>query len=450
MRAHRIQSQAVRDRRLIRFFVFSAVVLLSAAVLPASAQSGKITAVKVSGSQRFASEQIAAMSRLKAGDTVTKEDLQAAADGLAQLGPFVNVRFHFQSRGEEVEVEFQLEDAAALSVSFDNFPWFTDQELSEAVRQVVPFYDGTAPEQGTVLDLMKGALDTMLTKRNVKAVVEYSPLGRPDGGGMMMQFRVVGTSLRVGAVEFSEALAKDDKRVRQRLDDLVGKAYSRFAVEVFLREQVRPVYMERGHLRVHFGEPEARFTGDPNKPLPDQVTLVVPIEPGPAYNWAGADWEGLAAFGPNALNAVLGLAIGELANGNKIHVAIERVREEFTSRGYLDVQIEAAPAFSEVEAGGVQLHKAQYRISVNEGQQYRMGQIILTGLSLSAERKLLAAWHIPPGEIFNQVQFENFVTQLENKKENVFGDLPVHYDEVGRWLRRNPETKTVDVLLDFK
>jgi outer membrane protein insertion porin family len=419
---------------------------------PLAAQSGKVASVKVSGSAKFPGDQIAGMSGLKPGDEVVQEDIQAAADRLAQLGPFLNVRYRFQSRGAEVDIEFQVEDAPALPVSFDNFPWFADEELAARLHQAVPFYDGTAPEQGTLLELMNRTLEETLKERGVTAAVECSPLGRPDGNGMMMQFRVVGASLRVGAVQFSDPLAGESRRIRERLNDLVGKAYSRFAVEMFVLEQARPVYLEKGHLRVAFGRPTARFTGDPNKPLSDQVVVIIPVEPGPVFNWVGAEWSGITAFGPDALNGILGLGIGELADGNKIQAALDRVRAEYGRRGYLDMQMDATPAFFDVEAAGIRVHTVKYRVEIREGLQYRMGEMVITGLSLAAERKLLAAWKIPAGQMFDLGYFDNFVHELEpgRDREPIFGDLPVHYDEVGRWLRKNTEGKVVDVLLDFK
>ena len=451
MRRVRLESEAVQARKSILFLTFF-VFVLAAHATPAAAQAGKVVGVTVSGSARFPSAQIAAMSGLKPGDEATKEDIQAAADRLAELGPFLNVRYRFQSRGADVEIEFQVDDAPTLPVSFDNFPWFTDEELTERLRQAIPFYDGTAPEQGTILDVMKQTLEETLKTRSVTAAVECSPLGRPQGNGMMMQFRVVGASLPVGAVEFSDPLAGDSRRVRERQHDLVGKAYSRFAVEMFVLEQVRPAYLEQGRLRVAFGRPTARFTGDPNKPPPDQVTVIIPVEPGPAFNWAGAEWSGITAFGPDALNGILGLGIGELANGNKIQAALDRVQTEYGRRGYLDLQMDTTPAFFDVEAAGIRVHTVKYRIALQEGPQYHMGEMVITGLSLAAERKLIAAWRIPAGQMFDLEYFENFVAQIEPGKdrEPIFGDLPVHYDEVGRWLRKNTEAKVVDVLLDFK
>lgn len=450
MRLIRIKSELVHRRFIL---IVAALLLLPVgSTTPAAAQSGKVAAVLVSGSARFPSEQIATMCGLKPGDEVTKEDIQAAADRLAQLGPFLNVSYRFRSRGADVEIEFQVNDAPLLPVSFDNFPWFTDEEVTARLRQAVPFFDGTAPEQGTILDLMKQALEQMLKERGVSAAVECSPLGRPLGDGMMMQFRTVGASLRVGAIEFSDPLARESARVRERLSDLVGKAYSRFAVEMFVLEQVRPAYLERGHLRANFGEPQARFTGDPNKPLSDQVVVLIPVEPGPAFNWAGAEWTGMTAFGPDALNAILGVTLGELANGSKIQGALDRVRAEYGAHGYLDLQLSATPAYAEVEAAGQHVNTVKYRIALQEGPQYHMGQMVITGLSLAAERKLLAAWQVPGGQVFNLGYFENFVAQIEpgRDREPVFGDLPVHYEELGRWLRKNAEAKVVDVLLDFK
>lgn len=405
------------------------------------AQSGKVIGLKVTGSQRFASEQIVAMSGLKPGDTITKNDIQAAADRLAGLGSFLNVQYRFRPQGDGVDIEFQLQDAPVVPVAYDNFPWFTDAELNNALRAAIPYFDGTAPEQGTILDLMSETLAKLLPTRQVSGTIERTLLGRPDSEGMMMQFKVEGTTLRVNALQFSHPLAGEDRRIRERLDDIVGKAYSRFAIELFLREQVRPAYLERGYLQVKFGTPEPRFTGNPNRPLGDNVLVVVPIEPGPVYKWGGAEWSGTTAFGPAALNGYMGLVLGELANGNKIEAAFDRVRNEYVRRGYLDVRVDSETTYD--HAGG----KVSYRAGVTEGAQYRMGEMVITGLSLAAERKLLASWRIPAGEVFDKMYFEDFVA---NGVKLAFGDLPVHYDEIGRWLRPNPQTKTVDVLLDFK
>lgn len=410
----------------------------------AAPQKGKIAAIKATGSQRYTEGQIAAASGLHAGDKASREEIQAAANRLAELGPFSDVQYRFTSFQEDVTVTFQVRDAPAMPVSFDNFPWFTDAELADALRKAVGLFDGTAPEQGSILDAMAAALESQLASRGIRARVEHTLLAEPIGDGMMQQFKVVGASLKIGALQFGDALATESSRVQSALQDLVGKPYSRFEVEVFTNEQVRPLYLARGHLRVRIGQPQARFAGDPNRPLPDSVVAVVSIEPGPVYHWGGVEWLGNAAFGPAALNEFLELKRDDLADGMKIAASWHRVEDEYGRRGYLDITLKPEPIYDDAT-----LH-VSYRVPIEEGRTYRMGELVITGLSLAAENKVREAWRLPQGQAFDRVHFEQFLAMLRKGSEAIFGDLPVHYEQAGHWLRANAAQGTVDVLLDFK
>jgi hypothetical protein len=79
-----------------------------------------------------------------------------------------------------------------------------------------------------------------------------------------------------------------------------------------------------------------------------------------------------------------------------------------------------------------------------------MGEFVLTGVSTAADRKIHETFPVQPGELFDKTKFETYLLKLQSKPAQIFGDLPVHYDNVGHWLRTNPANNTVDVLLDFK
>jgi cell division septal protein FtsQ len=82
------------------------ILVLSAVRAPtAQAQQSKggashLDAVEISGSKKFSSQQIAAAVGLRAGNIITREDLQAAADKLAGLGARDLRRFrcHYRRR----------------------------------------------------------------------------------------------------------------------------------------------------------------------------------------------------------------------------------------------------------------------------------------------------------------------------------------------------------------
>lgn len=403
--------------------------------------TAKLAAIKVTGSHRYRGADIAATSGLHVGDSVTREEIDRAANQLLELGPFTSAYYHFTSSGESLYLEFQVEDAPAVPVSFDNFPWFTDAELTDAIKQAVTLFDGTAPEQGTILEQITQALEKLMVTRDIHAKVERTLVAQPASEQMMQQFRVEGASLRIEAVEFGDALASRSSRVQDRLSDLVGKPYSRFAVELFAHEQVRPLYLERGHLRARIGRPTVRFSGEPNRPLPDRVIVIVPIDPGPAYRWGGVAWNGNQVFTSTALDEFMGLKRDEVANGAKIAGGYLRVRDEYGRRGYLDVKFDPKPSYDDAA------QRVSYSVAFTEGVQYRLGELVITGLSLTAEHKLQGAWRLARGQIFDRLYFDEF---LATGIKQAFADYVVNYNEVGHWLRTEPSTRTVHVLLDFK
>ncbi len=416
---------------------------ISLLAIPLSAQTAKLAQVKVTGSVKFAEAQIAAASGLITGEAVSKDDIQAAANRLADLGPFTNVRYRFTSTGDTVSVEFTLADAPTVPVLFDNFTLFSDEELTQALKDAVVLFDGAAPQQGSILDSMTEALQQLLATRGIKAVVERTYLSGPGDSGMIQRFELKGVAgLKVSAVQFGDALAAESPKLAEPARDLIGKPFSRFAVGVFAGEHVRPLYLARGNLRVQFGTPEARFTGNPNQPLPDNVIVFLPITPGPAYRWGGVAWSGNTVFIPRALVDFMGFASDEVADGLKVEAGWERVRMEFGKHGYLDAAIAAEPVLDDSAA------RVHYRARITEGVQYRMGQLVITGLSLTAERLLIAAWRIPAGEVFDKSYFDDFLAnQVKNKK--LFGEHVVHFQRVGDLLQTIPQKKSVDVLLDF-
>ena len=411
----------------------------AAAQSPAKTGAAHLDSVEVSGSKRFSSGAIAAAIGLRVGNIITREDMQAAADKLAELGLFSNVQFHFSTVESGVRVTYEVADAPAIAVSFDNFPWFTDAELTAAMKRTVLLFDGSAPQSGSVLDAMSGTLEKLVQAHGVLATVSHTLVNFPLGG-QRMQFRVVGADITVKSVEFSDDLATNDRAIQQSVSQLIGTAYSRSAIELFEFEQVRPVYLTHAFLRVQFDPPSARVS-DPAQPGSTAVIVVVPIVPGPAYKWGGVLWSGNSVLPTNELNAAADLKLGDPADGNKIAALWERIQSLYGERGYLDAKLDAKPQLYEQDA------RVIYTVTITEGLQYRMGSLVLSGLSIDGEKRIRSAWGIPADAIFNEKLYEDF---LDAGIKRAFAGTPVHYDKVGRFLQENPGTGRVDVLLDFQ
>jgi outer membrane protein assembly factor BamA len=414
---------------------------------PSAAQNNSTAAlreVKSDGLKTFTNDQVTALSGLQIGQQVGKDDLQAAADKLVQSGLFAHVRYNFNSRADGLVLLFHLDEAERIPAYFDNLPWFTDGELNDAIRAKIPFYNGALPGAGAVVEQAADAVSQFLGTHGLQAAVEHTVVANPNGEGSIQEFHIEGSSLSIEKLEFSDASLNASKTVQQQLAELKGKPYSRMAIDLFLTEQVRPVYQKQGYLRVRLGPPEIRLTGNPNQKLPEKIPVFVPVVPGSIYKWNGVEWSGNSLLATTTLNGDLALKPGDVADGMAIEAGLDRVREEYAHVGYLEAKIDPVANYDD------QAHTVSYRVRIDEGNSYKFNALTITGLSPGAEKKLRDAWSIPQGEVFDKTIFEDFLTKLETKPHDIFGTLPVHYDNVGHWVQPDDAKHTVDVLLDFK
>jgi outer membrane protein assembly factor BamA len=408
------------------------------------AATAALREIRADGLKSLPEPQVATLSGLQIGTQVGKEDLQAAADKLVQCGLFAKVRYNFQSRPDGVAVTFHVEEAPRVPAYFDNLPWFADSELNEAIRVKLPFYNGTLPEAGAVVDQAAEALGQFLVTHGLQAAVEHQVAANPIGEGSVQLFHINAEALHIAGVEFGDPALNASPAVRQELPQLLGKPYSRTAIDMFLTEQVRPTFLQKGFLRAKLGPPEVRLSGNPNKKLPEQIPVYVPVNPGAVYHWKGVEWTGNDVLSTITLTNSVGLKSGAVADGMAIEAGWDRVREEYGKRGYMQAKVEPTVTYDD------NAHTVAYRVQVEEGKPFHFGSMVITGLSPNAERRLRDAWPIPQGQLFDKASYEEFLTKLQAHSTEIFKDMPIHYDEVGHWLQPNDAKGTVDVLLDFK
>jgi outer membrane protein assembly factor BamA len=428
----------------IHFILFAGLSGLAQTPAANSVPSSTIASIKVTGAQKFPADQIIAASGLRSGDVVTAEQIQDATNRLAALGIFSSVSFRYTSKGDAINLEFRVQEASTYPVSFDNFPWFTSDEIGSAIRNQVGLFTGEAPGDGTMVDQMAAVIENMLATQKIKGNVAHQLLAKAVGDGMVMQFRVEDGQLRVQSVQFGDSMAANSERLKDRVPDVKGQPYSLFAVEVFENEHVRPIYSSKGFLRAQIGPPQTHLIPDTNNPKDTAVELSIPISPGPVYSWKGISWQGNAAVPSSDLDGPVELKLGEIADGMKIEALWQKIEAYYGRHGYLDMKLSAEPQFDETA------HQISYRVAVSEGPQYRMGDMVITGLSLDAEKRLRQAWQIEPGQIFDDGYYELHMKILSKPSRDIFGELPVHYNEFGHLLRPDASRHTVDVLLDFK
>jgi outer membrane protein assembly factor BamA len=410
----------------------------------AFAQTSALKEVHAEGMKILNEVQVVELTGLVNGSQVGKQDLQDAADILVRSGLFAKVNYSFTTKNDAVIATYRVEENRRLPVTYDDFPWFSDSELTEAIKKDLPFYNATLPEAGTVVDKAANSISAFLAEHGTTASVEHAVVANPLGEGSIQQFAISGDPPRIASVEFGDGNLTNNRAVQQHLPEIVGKPYSRVAIDIFLAEAIRPVYLQQGNLRPKIGPPEVRLSGNPNQKLPDKIPVFIPCTPGPVYQWKSVEWQGNSVLSSMTLTSALGMKPGDVADGMKIEGGLDHAKEEYGHLGYLDAKLNPEGKFDDTA------HTVAYFVTVSEGQQYKFNAMTITGTSLAAERIIRDAWPQKAGDVFDKAIFEQLLTRLQLHRESVFKDLPIHYDTVGHWLQTDPSKGTVDVLLDFK
>jgi len=429
--------------RVGRFLLF-ALFAFSTFTVQAFSQTATLREIHADGLKLVTQDQVVALSGLAVGSQVGKKELQDGADALVRCGLFAKVNYSFTTKNDGVLVTFHLEENPQLPVYYDNFPWFADSELTDAIHAGLPFFHGTLPAAGELVDTATEQLKKFLSSKGVDGSVAHLVVANPLGDGSVQEFHVDGVTQKIASVEFSDALLNSSPAVQAHIPEVRGKAYSRMTIDVFLNEQIRPIYLQSGFLKCKLGPPEVRLSGNPNQKLPEQIPIFVPSVPGPVYNWKSSDWTGNSALSTITLTNAMNLKAGDVANGMTIEAAWDRIRDAYGHLGYLELKLDPVPTYDDAS------HTVSYSVAITEGKQFRFNAMQVTGLSLAAERMLREAWPEKLGDVFDKQVFDSLLNNLELHHGVVFRDLPLHYDTVGHWLQTDPEKGTVDVLLDFK
>lgn len=371
--------------------------MLCFAVSAVSAQQNfKIAKIEFEGLNRLSADEMILTTGLKPGESFDLPALDVAAQKLVDSGLFKKVGYRTRANRDQITITFEVEETKGESsrVVFDNFIWFTDTELIAAVRREVPTFTGTAPDNGDMVERITKALQRFLHEHQIEAVVNYmASQDSPTSPVQEHVFSVTGVPMPICTLHFPGANNVSEAQLIESARPLIGNDYSSKYVSSFATSTLFSIYRERGQLKAAFSPPLAKpeATGT----CKAGVELTLPVDEGFVYKWDKAEWSGINALNAAELDKVLGLQSGQIANGLKIDQAWKEVSKAYGRKGYLLARVHPTAEFND------EAQKVSYKISVAEGSQFRMGQLIIKGFSDDSAKMIRERWTLKQGDVFN-------------------------------------------------
>jgi outer membrane protein assembly factor BamA len=370
---------------------------------PASAS--KLIALKATGTARYTDKEILAASGLQLGQDAADGDFKEAVRRLGDSGMFGEIVYSYSSSSAGMKLELQLTDidkSKLVPAQFENFVWFTDDQLRTAIERSVPLFKRLLPLTGSLPDQVSEALQAYLTEKRLPGRVDYLREGDESGGPLhAIVYRVEEVSIEIRGFEFPGASPEQAALLATAARRSIGASYERSTLAAVAKFDLLPVYLQRGYLKAAFGPSNARVV--PHPPTPEdaqgsadvEVDAIVPVTPGKVYLAAGVDWKGNSALNTSEVAPLIHLPPGEPADAVRLLHDIDAVGKLYRSRGYMTAQIKPDAQCDDEKS------TVHYDLNVVEGDQYKMGELEIAGLDTQAKARMQEAWTLREGQPYN-------------------------------------------------
>ncbi len=394
----------------------------------------RLKEVKFDGLQAQKPEKMIVLSELRIGQTVDMAAVNAAAQRLAQTGLFEKVSYRYRYSTTEMELTFAVVEkmTGKRPVKFDNFVWFSDREIIEALRRDLPDFDGSALGSDVVGAEISKSLTRLLREKKIAGEVVYEL-----DEALSFLFKVKGANLNICGFQFAGVTEDMRKPLLEALQPLLNAEYSVSDARGFAKAALVPVYTQHGYLKVAYQQPLGKL-GTEGK-CQNAVVVTFPFEEGLQYRWGKVAWAGIQAFTASQLDGALRQKTGEVANSWKIEGNWVDASRVYSSKGYLAAQLRPEPVFEDDSK------TVNYRVAVSEGPQYRMGLLVIEGLPEERAAKLRKGWPLKEGDVLEGSVIGTYLARaLQSMGVTQPNEMPQFS------YKRNDQAQTADVVLKFE
>jgi outer membrane protein assembly factor BamA len=406
--------------------------------VPARTQAGdhRLIAVNVHGTERYTPQQIMAATDLHIGDTVSEDIFNRAVQLLGEAGVFNNVAFTYSYSAAGTKLELTVSDNDKLvPVQFENIVWMTDDQLIAEMKRRVPLFLGKAPLGGNLVDQLSDALQATLLQNHWPGHATYIRNGPENGPIDSVIYSVDNVTLKIREVKVTGAGPDELPLLQAKAQRMVDGDYSSVHVLSFAHHDLLPILTARGYLRAAFQAPKVTVHEQTEEEV--RLDMILNVDPGRIYKLAQVEWSGNNAFPADKLSPLLHVAAGQVANGVQINSDLDDVRKLYTTRGYMRSSVKPDPQFDD-DKGTV-----TYRLLVNEGDLYKMGDLDIRGLDSRTTTELRGKWTLARGSPYDSSYTKNFI-------EAAWKSLASQVDwTVNAHEAIDDQEKTVDVSLVY-
>jgi outer membrane protein assembly factor BamA len=369
---------------------FLATFLLTGALcFSASAQTVVAKAINFTGASQSQAELLT-LSGLTRGQTLSKDDIEAAMHRLDDSGLFADIQYSVSSG----TLTFALAPAAKSQmqrVQYGNFVWYTQTQLNDSVHAKLPLFTGSVPANGELKDQVARALEAIMKERGIDATVDSQGIS-----GGKLEYSITSPKVIVGEVKIENINFDSDPVLVGVRKYLVGAEYLEDITAKAVDGNLSYALKELGFLDETVGPiSHAEPVVQPGRIL---VSMVGSAVPGARYTVAHVALPApVGTVTAKELESEHQVQQGGRPSPSLVENTVARLAFVFAGHGFLDAKADVDPVKDSAA------HTMSYTFHVVPGEVYHLRDVFF-GPGLSAEQRpqIMQAWKLPKGSVYER------------------------------------------------
>jgi outer membrane protein assembly factor BamA len=402
-----------------------------------AAQGFTPQAIKFIGAPDYSDADLMAAAGLKLNVELTTAQMSDHTRPLLESGVIDSISYEFDG----VNLIVHIKPVKNLyPISFVNLPFPPSPELDAEIHAIVPLYQGKLPSDGKLIENVRAALQTIMAKHGMKAIVAVAPYVDPILQQVThVDYSVTAPVVLVGDITASGPEPELKKNVLAIAQRFISTPYDQTSSIKGLHDAIENYYTDRGFVTVKVEVSTAAIPVVASDSI--QVPIALQIDEGPFYKLGSLHIDPGIPIPKEEIYKVLNMNAGDRIKGANLRALWQMILDRCKSVGYLSCTVTPKIVLDE------QNTTASYSVSATPGEVYRVTKVKFAGFTEAQTETLMKDWKLKPGDPVDETFLNNFFTRMVSKYPQL-GDM-LKNKKINYTLNADPDPHHLSVLYTF-
>ena len=396
----------------IKLFIFLFFIFLGQNLF-ASNSSQEITEIGFEGTENGKEEILYLLKSLQGG-SVSQKDLQWAINTIYEFGYFSDVKMKVEERKEGglrlITIVQERPSIKELKVSGNEYIG------KKRIEEELEIFSGLFLTEDLTEKVRKKVIALYHNEGYYFVEVEVvSPLAEEKEPHLTINIKE-GPLVYIKEVKITGNRVFSARKIKELIKEIIpGRFHKKIFAEGLYQESLKKIhslYGKNGYLQVEI-MPSLNFTSDKKK-----VALAIDIKEGNLYRIGKIETSGNQVLTEETILKIFNLKEGEIANSEKIFEGREKIKNEYSRKGYILAKVAVYFQIDQPKK------KVNLLINIDEEETYLIGKIYLLGYKRTGEKVIRRKLLIKEGEVFNGENVDQTKKRLE--KTEIFESAKVY------------------------